>query len=81
MEQNYFQYNDQFFKPAKGIAMGSPISSTIAEIYLQHIENEYIKQWLDSKEICYYKRYMDDIIIYTTRTKHTKNKFYITLVE
>jgi len=23
MEQNYFQYNDQYFKPMKGIAMGS----------------------------------------------------------
>jgi len=26
IEQNYFQYNDQFFKPKNGIAMGSPIS-------------------------------------------------------
>jgi hypothetical protein len=42
MEQNYFQYNDQFYKPDKGIAMGSPISGTIAEVYLQWIENEYI---------------------------------------
>jgi len=40
MEQNYFQYIDQYFKPNKGIAMGSPISGTIAEIYLQSIENE-----------------------------------------
>jgi len=64
VEQNYFQYNDQFFKLAKGTAMGSPISGTIAEIYLQHTENEYIKQWLDSKEICYYKCYVDDIILY-----------------
>jgi hypothetical protein len=30
LKQNYFQYNNQFFKPEKGIAMGSPISSTIA---------------------------------------------------
>jgi len=33
MEQNYFQYNNQFYKPDKGIAMGSPISGTIAEVY------------------------------------------------
>jgi uncharacterized protein (DUF2225 family) len=37
-EQNYFQYNKQFYKPHKGIAMGSPISGMIAEIYLQHIK-------------------------------------------
>ena len=33
--QNYFLQNDKYFKPTKGIAMGSPISSTIAKIYLQ----------------------------------------------
>jgi hypothetical protein len=42
--------------------MGSPISSTIAEIYLQHLENIYIKHWLDSKEILFYKSYVDDIL-------------------
>jgi hypothetical protein len=43
--------------------MGSPISSTIAETYLQYLENIYIKHWLDSKEILFYKRYVDDILI------------------
>jgi hypothetical protein len=63
LRQNYFQHNEQFFQPEKGIAVGSPISSTVAEIYLQYIEEMYIKQWLDSKEIVYYKRYVDDILI------------------
>jgi len=63
MEQNYFQYNDSFYKPHKGVAMGSPLSGTLTELYLQRIENEYIKQWLESKEIHYYKRYVDDNLI------------------
>jgi hypothetical protein len=37
MDQNYFKYNEHYFKPKKGIAMGSPISGTIAEIFLQHM--------------------------------------------
>jgi hypothetical protein len=37
LKQNYFQYNNQLFNPEKGIAMGSPISSTIAEIYIQFL--------------------------------------------
>ena len=69
MEQNYFQYNDNFYKPHKGVAMGSPLSGTLAELYLQSIENRYIKQWLDSKEIHYYKRYVDDIIIQVNTQK------------
>jgi hypothetical protein len=63
IEQNYFQYNNQLFRPENGIAMGSPISGTLAEIYLQQIEELYIKHWIESQEIIYYKRYVDDIII------------------
>jgi len=51
MKQNYFQYNERFLQPDKGIAMGSPISCTMAELYLQYIEETYVKQWVESKEI------------------------------
>jgi hypothetical protein len=54
LQQNYFQYEDQIFQPEKGTAMGSPISSTMAEVYLQYIQETYTKQWLDSEEITYY---------------------------
>jgi len=63
LKQNYIQYNNQFFQPEKAIAMGSPISSTIAEIYLQFLEEKYKKQWLENKGIIYCKRYIDDILI------------------
>jgi hypothetical protein len=68
MEQNYFQYKNQYFKPEKGVSMGSPISGKTAEIYLQKIEEENIKQWLDSKEIRYYRQYGEDIIIIYNQT-------------
>jgi hypothetical protein len=43
IKQNYFQYEGQMFQPKKGIAMGSPKSSFIAEIYLLQLENIYIR--------------------------------------
>jgi len=49
-----------FSNQKNGIAMGSTVSGTLAEIYLQHIEL-YIKHWM-STEITYSKRYVDDII-------------------
>ena len=61
MEQNYFQYNKQCYKPQKGTAMGSPLSEYLAEIYIQEIEETDVKHWLESKEIICYKRYVDDI--------------------
>jgi hypothetical protein len=49
IEQNYFQYSNQYFKLEKGTAMGSPISRTLAEIYLQLIEEWYIKHWIENQ--------------------------------
>jgi len=69
LKQNYFQYNNQFFQPEKGIALGSPISNTIAEIYLQFLEEIYIKQLLKIKELVYYIVYVDDILIVFNQNK------------
>jgi hypothetical protein len=43
--------------------MGSPISSTIAEIFLEHLETKYVKQLMDTKSIALYTQYEDDILI------------------
>jgi hypothetical protein len=49
--------------------MGSPISGTIAEIFLQYLEHIHIRPLIDSKEILLYVRYIDDIlIIYDTES-------------
>jgi hypothetical protein len=49
--------------------MGSPISSIIAEIFIQFLEELYVKQWLDCRQILYYKRYIDDILIIYDQNK------------
>ena len=77
IEQNYFQYNNQFFRPDKSIAMGSPISGTLAEIYQQFMEETYIKQWIENQEIIYYKRYVDDILIIFDQNKISETAIII----
>jgi len=69
MEQNYFQYNKQCYKPQNGIAMGSPLSGYLAEIYIQEIEETYVKHWIDSKEIIYCRRFVDGIFILYNQNK------------
>ncbi|GFG33347.1 hypothetical protein Cfor_09986 [Coptotermes formosanus] len=61
--QNYFQFRDNFYKPEKGVAMGSPISGLVAEISLQHFEGLIIKHLLEDGRIKYYTRYVDDIMM------------------
>ena len=58
--------------------MGSPISSLIAEIFLQHYEDANMKQLLDVKSIALYVRYVDDILVIYDTTKvnlHTINTY------
>ena len=54
---------DIIHQPEKGVSMGSPVSNTIAEIFLQYLENMHLKQLLDTKTIVLYTWYVDDILI------------------
>jgi hypothetical protein len=60
---NYFQHNGKYYKPKTGIAIGSPISSITAEIFLQYMEQLLIKHSLEQRTLIYYNRYVDDIFI------------------
>jgi hypothetical protein len=69
--QNYFQYEGNFYKPNSAIAMGSPLSGILAEIFLQDLEQHRIKHLLEGGTITYYNRYVDDIFIIYNQTKIT----------
>jgi hypothetical protein len=56
LNHNYFQYNDKYFKPTPGIAMGSPTSSALADNYLQYFEKLMVKHWMETSELTYYRR-------------------------
>ena len=70
LQQNYFIFQEKVCQPNKVIAMGSPISGTIAEVFLQHSEHIYIRPLLeDNKRILLYTRYIDSILsIYDTQS-------------
>ena len=68
LRQNYFQYNNQFYQPNSGISIGSPISSMLAEMYLQYFEKIHLKYYLETRDIIYYKRYVDDLLIIFDQT-------------
>lgn len=61
LTSGYFQYNNNYYKQIEGVAMGSPISSVIAQIVMEQLETQTINK-LDNK-ISLYKRYVDDCIL------------------
>ena len=70
LRQNYFSFQNNTYQPEKGVSMGSPVSNTVAEIFLQYLENTHLKNILESKQIILYTRYVDDILM-IYNTKHT----------
>jgi len=69
LSRNYFTFQQKIYQPEQGISMGSPISSLIAEIFLENYEDKNIKQFLGAKRIIFYVRYVDDILIIFDKTK------------
>ena len=63
LTDNRVIFNNQIIEESKGIMAGIPISSFLANIYLQDID-EYFK-----KENVLYARYSDDIIFFTEQDK------------
>lgn len=62
-EQNYFQFNNEFYIQSEGLPMGSPISGTIANIFMNHIEQVIFNKIVPNRyKIIYWLRYMDDIL-------------------
>jgi len=49
LQQNYYIFREQIYQHNKGIAMGSHLSGTMAEIFWQHLENKHIRPLMDSR--------------------------------
>jgi hypothetical protein len=63
LHQNYLWLNDKSYKPAKRIAMGSPIAGLITHVFLQHFEELTIKHIIESRHSTWKNRYFDYILI------------------
>ena len=74
LKQNYLKFENKYYQPSKGVDMGSLISALVAEILLQHYEDNLLKNILDNSNITYYNRYVDDILIIYDHSKTNRNE-------
>lgn len=65
LTQNYFRFQNDFYIQKEGLAMGSPLSSILAEIFLNHIENKHLFTEANRyrEKMVFYYRYVDDTIV------------------
>lgn len=62
LRQNYFTFDDKYYIQEEGLAMGSPLSGLLSDIYLNHYENTYLFSHNNkfNSQILFYRRYVDD---------------------
>jgi hypothetical protein len=68
-EQNYFQFNQQYYKLTEGLAMDAPTSTTLAEEYIQYMEHKQLYPIFKKHQIIWYFWYVDNIIIIYNQNK------------
>ena len=67
LKQNYFTFDGLFYFQDDGLAMGSPLSGLLADIYLNFYENTHmLNNNIYAKKIIFYARYVD-CLLYTSR--------------
>ena len=66
----WFIFNQQFYQQIDGVAMGSPLGPTLANIFMSYHEKSWLENCPISFKPVYYKRYIDDIFVMFTSPGH-----------
>lgn len=80
LENSYFSFDNSFYKQVNGLAMGSPLSPIIANLYLEHFESQIFNNpsFASPSNFKLWRRYMDDILI--LKPNSWKNNDVLTLM-
>ena len=62
-----FQYNGQHYQQLDGVAMGSPVSSVIADIFMEDFEDKAFAAYSNPPRL--WKRFVDDILAIVKKTE------------
>ena len=67
---SHFHFNGEIYKQVDGVAMGSPLGPTLANVFMNHMEKKWLQNCpLDFKPILY-RRYVDDSLILFNSEQH-----------
>ena len=61
LSQDFFSFNNKLYKQPDGLAMGSCLSPFLADLFMDHLENNFILT-NNNSEIIHWFRYVDDCL-------------------
>ena len=62
-KENVILLDQKYYRQIDGVAMGSPLGPTLADIFLCHHETTWLKNYSKTFKLVYYKRYVDDSFV------------------
>ena len=74
IEDSYFIFNETYYKQIDGLAMGCPLSATLANIFLCFHESKWLTDCPSDFKPLYYKRYVDDTFV-IFKNEHQATQF------
>ena len=60
---SYFLFNEELYHQVDGVAMGSPLGPTLANVFMSHMEKKWLQTCPDNFKPVLYKRYVDDTFL------------------
>ena len=69
-QESYFLFNDVLYKQKDGVAMGSPLGPTMANVFLSFYEMKWLEQCPNEFKPVFYRRYVDDIFVLFKSAEH-----------
>jgi len=68
--QSCFLFNERFYQQIDGVAMGSPLGPTLANMFMSYHEDIWLDNCPEQFRPVYYRRYIDDIIVLFKHESH-----------
>lgn len=76
LEKNYFKFEGDFYYQVKGVAMGSSFAPSLANLFMAHLEDEYILNAANNPymtHILIFWRFIDDCLRVFTEPSQLDN--------
>ena len=71
---HFFIFDGKFYEQCDGVAMGSPLGPTLANVFMCHFENSWLENCPSHFKPIIYRRFVDDTLL-LFRSKDHVEKF------